>query len=308
MRPELMICFPPGGGGNFVISEIYGRDYKSERANEYYHATVGCPLDFEPASRDRWDGDDGLESHLWKLHGLAEAFSSVDWESNGFKCNIAKTHHVPYMTHRVFDIRSREMVYIEPDPGSSWFIHMLQIAKHSFNGDIKDLSLTIGSILDMAVSSGLKGQIRPDMYQTPMEILKGIKDDVRIENTVAAWEYIIGCMARNETASVRGFKLYVDRLVSDTAILDRRMNRYYFDATESLKRYADQTHRYSYSDIFFNLDIPTNGMLSNLNVDAVRDYTISNIKVGRELSEFMTPMGAERLSCLLDYVARKMEG
>lgn len=301
ITPELMICYPAGAGANFLFNNLQGGSRKSDQRNEYEHPPAfRCPMDRVQYTRDRWSDPLELESHLWKMYSIAQGCTLTH---NGSPWKFAQFHNVPYMTHLVFDLRADEIVYIEPDDESDWFITALAIVKHGFQ-PFGSSQFLINTLINIVISSGLDTPLDPSALIS-YENLLDTPELSGIGNTLAFWSYVINSTAESTSPSRDGFRSHIDWMMRNKPLV---IDDYYLAVIDQLSSRTEMQRRIKYSELYFDFDIPQDGALSRLSKDDMLTYTNNNINQVKSLIDILADETAAFYRSKLFEIQKRVTG
>ena len=298
-----MLCWPVGGGGHFILSLM---DDHSQRliktSNEYrYQGGYQCPFDQCHHSTATWSDASEFRLYLDDIYQHADALGPGHLELQGGPA-LGRSHTLPWLTQRIYDIHSRELIIIDVDHMSRWFVSMMKYLKHDLVMNYSKQMLW--ALVDATVKQRYDARLHPD--QTVY------RSDVIASELGAPWlaacplmiNWIQQCAMRSEPMTTGNFQSYLTERLAAEQIGHDYSDAYHSAVLHDMRTQSDQITRVTYSDIFFRTQLPQHSLIATCDSTAIRSYTAENMRLAREIVALLCQPQRDHLNAQLDRLAQ----
>jgi hypothetical protein len=281
------ILFPPGAGGNFILTQIGASALEHcDDTNEY----ISDNTYWFGMERGNWFHMDGVhdDQDCDLLYDMAADMALRI--GNLRKKLFAACHQPPTITAHVIDYSTDELIIINVQPEDLWILHALHWYKTYFGTALDDKLHVTAEIIS---HNRYCGRINLSEFQMLTRSL-GAQLGINLMATPISWHYFLDSKADgvDDPYDIAGFAEY----------LANHWNRYrrgwsnrdnlpagiqYQKRVDYCKHLARAVTEIDYRQLFFKLLLPDHGALSLVDKQAVLRYSENNLKVLTTVSKFL---------------------
>jgi len=297
MRFDLMLVFPRGTGGNYLLGSLsenydYNASVNEYSARDIYFAKL------DNKTFDPYDDHQLIIDH----NMLYERAANI---ANAYHCgretSIAGCHEPPCITAKVFDFWTDQLVYISVQPELDVFIATLAWIKQEWSTDYVRSHTRMADIINFVRSKYSKPLDATD-YSHVMYSLQSQLGQLNIVGSPFSWLYYMQSKKWYlDPRSPLVLKNFVHKNITRAAETDRAIESsvYFTQAREYVQKYAGSVTYIDYRDLFFRLKIPNSGKLAGLNRDAIREYSQKNLDIMQDAIRLMPDATALHMDAIL---------
>jgi hypothetical protein len=278
---DAVLCYQPGASGHWLGGMMVGGwDDVNHKINEYASSLGWLELDNHSVHPDHFG--DVRDCDL--LHGIAKTLSTklADMQSVG----VAMGHEPPLVTFNTLDFSTRELIVIGASAQDHWFVEALRLYKQEFNTSYDKRSFLIPSIIQ-------RNRFGSNINVTEYKLMcRNIAQNttVSINNTPLSWKYYLDCRADDhDPCDLSVFHQWIGQQWFKTHSWQHWTCDYYQQSRAWCRNRVETYTDINYSDLFFDLQRPSQGRLANIDLFAVADYSQRNLDCVRQLYELAPP-------------------
>lgn len=283
VHTPLRLCYRPGLGGNWIGGQIFGNTNRMDSVNEYL--TDGAFFTFDSFT---WTW---ISDHMEPIIDLDKAYGQVRYmieiEKDIGDVPVVLSHDLPYLSSLVLDYHADETVILESGQHSSWFTYLLCLGKDYLNIDHWGKRSVIGTLLS---DNPATGHIDVFAYTKSVHRLSdGMDHAAWLIDTPITWKWYIKCLSDGTNPSD------TDRFISyctaefipplsgwltrqgDPLLSNIYSSQCYLTAKEGIRDTVLRT--VTYEDLFFDLRMPNDGILSGMDPNRLASYTTDNVMI-----------------------------
>lgn len=273
---ETVICYPHGGGGNFLARAVAnGGRTDLNQTNEYNFLGVWLGLDHLPL--DRFNDDDSLLRHLDELYLIAKnSNASLD----GMRIPVARTHNPPFLTQAIHGFTFNQAAFIEVADQHRWFTLCLSLIKNHVNRQWESQPHMIELVLNHCIEAGIRDRLMIADYNAMAAEIGPLFSGIGMpwHNTLLSWDYLIHCKKNRESYSIDSLGIFLrDWLFKPTAYSTYKSD-YYLRTRDDLVGKVSLHQVIDYEDLFMKRQIPERGLLSIVDQTLLANYSFRNLE------------------------------
>ena len=289
------ILFPPGAGGNFILTQIGASALDHcDDTNEY----ISDNTYWFAMEADNWfqidSGNDDQDCDL--LYTMAA--DMVSRMARLQKRCFAACHQPPVITANVINYSTDEFIIINVKPEDLWIVHALHWYKTYFSTAWDDKLYMLAEIIS---SNRYRGRIFIKEFKMLTDHI-GAHIGIDITATPIAWHYFLDCKADAiadpyDTAVFATYlsKHWVQYRLGWSNPDNLPLGMQYQKRVDHCKQLAGSVTEIDYRQLFFQLRLPNNSALSLVDKQDLLRYSENNLKVLASMSKFL----AEQHSTML---------
>lgn len=271
---DTILSFPVGTGGHFLCAQITGRGQLLPDVNEWLVDDAAFLL-VDNRARIPYDDLD-----------LDEIYRSVrNQRPMTAQGPVALCHNLPYLSHRIYDLRAHEMITLEVCPEHMWLPATLARIKVMLNSNWSMKPWLIGSLLD---HSGFDHPVIYHQYESMCTMLSGLIHNESMTHSMISWRwYMHACKRDIDVHDPDQFRIFAgdllfyavkQQMTRGSAISeDDVRGPDYAQALLYLKAQLPLITVVDYWDLYMNKRRPYQGRLAKINPDEIQAYMLANM-------------------------------
>lgn len=278
LESELTLCYEAGTGGNFLIACLMDQYRLGTTAIDFPYASK-VPLTLDTSLNYYTHGPIKIDYDM--LYHMATGVEQDDVKS------IFGGQHLPYITSLVFDFRTPPILALDAAPDQRWLPHWLLIFKNQFDNDYASKPWMISHVLQ---NNPYDGPLITEEYYTVCRTLEAAFPRLDLRDTPITWRYFCHCLHSKLSAlDLENWSNFVFDMLTineDYRFYDRRWSRY---AAYQLSMSGYVVEKIDYVDLFFQLQLPKNSQLKNIDPLLISNYSKKNIEIIADIIELLLP-------------------
>jgi len=265
---DLTLCWIPAAGGHFICNAISDIKYPPNSVNEYGHRdSLWNYIDNENLF------DIEPENVIKYFDTVYDTVHNMDFSKKNM---ILRSHIYPLLLPQVVNYRSKEIVIIYPDKQSRYLLSILSTIKHKLNPVLDSSAVT--NIIDNVFESNIAVHNK-DMRLLADQIRMYSDFNVDVSNTSIVWDYFLHCKTHNLTSTKSIFNEFMKDLFNNCIVFDNITPELGLpNLIEYLSQFGN-SKVINYTDLFFKLKIPSDGLLSKIDKTDIYNYSKTNLKL-----------------------------
>jgi len=318
-RYDLTICFPAGAGGNFLAQALLSQQPQGSALNEFTAAAA------KAAQNLRYDERMKLDSvPLWRLANISDgscvAKPTLQPHLDGLYALLASGYKLPVLSEprimlshypvwfsaEILDYQTQELFYIEPCDQSQLLIKGLDTVKGLTGSDWPTKPSAIAWLLNWQRRnpSADNGVFSTSEFNTGRyDICNELGLDLDHFNLLL-WSYYVQCKHQRSRMTTVGFRDHMSQLLADD--MADWSNQAYKLTKDAVAVRSQRQFSVSYAELFFDLRIPRDSLLSEIDRAVILRYSRQNLQLLEQLLCMLADAAADRLRNTLLALAQRL--
>lgn len=286
LQVDTTLVFQAGTGGNFLTG-LMGTDWysKDHTLNQYNADCLWLHLDNQNVTIQ----DEKIEYNR-NPDTLYETAKHVCENEGQFKLAIG--HELPYMTSKIFDYQTRELIVIESSVADGEIVEALRWYKHNFSTDYLHTTYMIPQIINQ---NRYTGKVNFAEYDKMLQVIKQYTS-LDIVGTMFSWQYFLNCKADDiDPTDMQVLAAYLNLNWLKPVGRIIYSSQYHQQSRDWCKQHVELYTEVDYRDLFFRLQRPKQGALQKIDLSAVIEYSNRNIELLQQVKNLAPEVHKSRI-------------
>lgn len=302
MRIDTTIIFPAGAGGHF-ISGLLGIGYRREQTetNSWEAAIPWLMLDENSIAVQQGCAVPQIDETVLYARALGMSNNPQHWGNR----SLAIGHEAPYLTSNILSFHTNELISITVRPEDCWIPRLLEVRKNRLttNYDFKTYYL-----IELLNSNRYQGNLDNIEYLNAMATLSPHLSGLDISATALGLKYFCDTKYRSlDPADTMSWDAWISTEVSFTDYYLYHSCDYFMRSRAWCGERAGLYTTVDYRDLFFGLCLPNSGMLRNVDISAIAEYSQKNLAILDQTIGVMPVSQRDVLYYTLDQLKKQLE-